>query len=151
LRNSGLLDELNYQVKDLKKPIMGVCLGAQLFTNNSEEGKEAGLGWLDAETIKFALDKETYRLPHMGWNYLTVKADHPLLEGLKDHSRFYFVHNYYLKPSTEKLVLTSSLYGHEFASGLCRDNIVGFQFHPEKSHKFGMKIISNFLKWRLYD
>ena len=148
LKSTGFLDELNADVIVRKKPIMGVCLGAQLFTKRSDEGEEPGLGWLDADTVKFDLDNKSLKIPHMGWNTITKQAEHPLLEGLDDSSHFYFVHKYYMKPSNNSLQLTSTTYEKPFSSALYDENIVGVQFHPEKSLKYGITLMSNFLNWR---
>ena len=147
LRNSGLLEKLEYLTLEKKMPTLGICLGAQLMTLNSSEGVENGLGWLNAETVKFNLNSTEYKLPHMGWNEIKTIGKHPIFDGLDNESRFYFVHSYFMQSNDTQQILARTKFGIEFDSGLCDKNIVALQFHPEKSHKFGMKVISNFLNW----
>lgn len=147
LKDSGLIPAIEEQIFNKGKKIMGICLGAQLFTKGSEEGKLDGLGWLDAQTKKFVFENKAIKIPHMGWNTINIVKDHPLLQGLDESSRFYFVHSYYIEAINPEQELTSSSYGHEFSSSLSKSNIAGFQFHPEKSHKFGLRLMSNFLNW----
>jgi len=141
-----LVDSLNVQVTQRKKPILGLCLGMQLFTRGSEEGRLRGLGWLDAETVrfKFGAADPHLKIPHMGWNTLHIKRSHPLLTDLVTEARFYFVHSYYVVCSNNDNVLATTCYGYDFPSMVAQDNILGAQFHPEKSHKFGMKLLKNF-------
>ncbi|RYY40077.1 MAG: imidazole glycerol phosphate synthase subunit HisH [Chitinophagaceae bacterium] len=124
-----------------KVPVLGICLGAQLLTRGSEEGTEPGLGWVDADTLRFQV--EGLPVPHMGWSDVTF-GDHPLFRDMYPEPRFYFVHSYYLKPAQPSGALCRAEYGQPFAAGIVRDNIFGVQFHPEKSHKFGMKLLQNF-------
>ena len=142
LKLKDLLDEL---VLEKKIPILGICLGMQLLTNSSEEGKLPGLGWIEAETKTFDLPKE-FKIPHMGWNYVKENSKSKLTTGLKKDSRFYFVHSYYVDTKNSKESSMKTLHYQEFDSAIERDNIYGVQFHPEKSHKFGMRILSNFSK-----
>ncbi|MFD0964606.1 imidazole glycerol phosphate synthase subunit HisH [Pseudofulvibacter geojedonensis] len=147
LRNTGLLDTLNKRVLEDKVPVLGICLGAQLMCKKSEEGKEIGLGWFDAEVRKFNFPKEsTFKVPHIGWNYTDIAKDSKLFTDMYEDPRFYFVHSYYMKASEKKDILTETAYDFTFTSSLERENIVGVQFHPEKSHKFGMKLLENFVK-----
>ncbi len=147
LKASACFDILTRKALDEKVPILGICLGAQLLTNGSEEGTEKGLGWIDAETIGFQADKfeESLPVPHMGWSEVSF-SDHPLFYGMYDTPRFYFVHSFILQPKHESDVMCTSTYGYSFASGIARHNIYGVQFHPEKSHKFGLKLLDNFSK-----
>ncbi|MEN6327034.1 MAG: imidazole glycerol phosphate synthase subunit HisH [Syntrophomonas sp.] len=143
----GLFKVLNEQVKEKGIPILGICLGIQLFTKRSEEGIKSGLGWLDAETVKFRFNQNTsLKTPHMGWNELDIKNDEGILHDLPEYSRFYFVHSYHLKGIKEENVIASSQYGYEFTAAVHQDNIWGTQFHPEKSHKFGLKLLKNFVE-----
>jgi glutamine amidotransferase len=130
-----------------KTAILGICLGAQLMTKKSEEGKIAGLGWFDAEVKRFSFtnEKKNLRIPHMGWNYVTIKKETKLTKDLPECPKYYFVHSYYLHPNNPDDILMTSNYGTDFVSALNHDNIYAVQFHPEKSHKYGLKIFQNFL------
>ena len=147
LHRIGIIPTLNEQVLEKKVPILGICLGMHLFSNKSEEGNTPGLGWIDAETIKFNfnLAESPLRVPHMGWNTIEVQQEGSILDNIYDESRFYFVHSYHVRCQSSACVLATTDYGIEFHSAIIKDNIVGTQFHPEKSHKFGMKLLSNFL------
>jgi imidazole glycerol-phosphate synthase subunit HisH len=146
LSSRGIIDILNQRVLGEKVPILGICLGIQLFTKRSDEGRLPGLGWIDAETVAFAknIDVSRYTIPHMGWNTVCVKKDHPVVANAEVDLRFYFVHSYFLKCENDSDVLCTTDYGIEFVSAIARGNIVGVQFHPEKSHKFGMGLLKNF-------
>lgn len=146
LHKSGLINILNKKVIQEKTPLLGICLGAQMLGNKSEEGTEKGLGWIDMDVVKFDsnLLDSNLKVPHMNWNEINIKRQSPLLNDLDNESRFYFVHSYHMKPHLDKDVLCTSNYGYEFVSGVNKDNIYGVQFHPEKSHKFGMKLLENF-------
>ncbi|MCO6432176.1 MAG: imidazole glycerol phosphate synthase subunit HisH [Deltaproteobacteria bacterium] len=144
----GLLDLLNRKVVEERAPLLGICLGMQLLGNSSEEGVLPGLGWIDAKTIKFphtTPEGEKLRIPHMGWNYAVAKKEDKLFSEMYEQPRFYFVHSYHVVCSDDADVLTESEYGIRFHSALSRGNIWGTQFHPEKSHKYGMKLIYNFV------
>ncbi len=146
LRESGILPILNKRVLIDKVPLLGICLGMQLLTNKSEEGIEEGLGWIDAETIKFRFPSDSdLNVPHMGWNYIYVKKKSDLIDS-KSKSKFYFVHSYFVKCKNEQDVLATCKYGSEFTCMVQKDNIMGAQFHPEKSHKFGMELFEKFSK-----
>ena len=139
----GLYEVLNEQIIVKKKPILGVCLGMQLFMNKSDEGKEKGFGWINGEVKKFPKIKYL-KVPHMGWNKVFFERKSKLTKDLKNDSRFYFVHSYFVKPKDKKVSILSTIYPSKFSSAIEKDNIFGVQFHPEKSHKFGMKIFKNF-------
>ena len=148
LRERGLISILNSKVLRDKTPILGLCLGMQLFTHRSEEGKMPGLGWLDAETIRFKFQPlDAYlKIPHMGWNTIQICQPNPIFVDMNNDVRFYFVHSYHVVCSDEHMVLAKTHYGYEFASVVGKENIVGTQFHPEKSHRFGMKLLTNFVE-----
>jgi glutamine amidotransferase len=150
LRASGMADALNYAVIGRLTPILGICLGAQLLTRRSDEGQLPGLGWFDAETVAFDRPKLTQgeRIPHMGWTDLEVPRPHPLLTDLPEAPRFYFVHSFHLQCRHGEEVIATAHHGYSFAAGIARGHIVGVQFHPEKSHKFGMKVLDNFALWQ---
>jgi glutamine amidotransferase len=146
LANLNLLDVLNKKVQNEKVPTLGLCLGLQLFSTASEEGNLPGLGWIDmrSERFKFKDGNAHLKIPHMGWNTIEISGPHPLLEGLDNESRFYFVHSYHQITANPELVLARTEYGYPFASILGRENVMGVQFHPEKSHRFGMQLLKNF-------
>jgi glutamine amidotransferase len=146
LEKSGLIPLLNRKVLEEKTPVLGVCLGMQLLTKKSEEGVKNGLGWIDAETIKFDFNPlQKLKIPHMGWNYIKVNKANPLIDN-ENKSRFYFVHSYYVKCFDETQSVATSNYGIDFTCMVNKGNIYGAQFHPEKSLKFGMKLLENFTK-----
>ncbi|MFN0076451.1 MAG: imidazole glycerol phosphate synthase subunit HisH [Prosthecobacter sp.] len=149
LRERGLEAPLNEAVLKRGVPILGICLGIQLFTRRSEEGKMAGLGWIAADTIRFRFDTEAkqsaLKVPHMGWDNIEPTREDRLLKNLPPEPRFYFVHSYHLACDDASEVLTWTEYGHRFASSVQRGNIWGTQFHPEKSHKFGFALLQNFV------
>jgi glutamine amidotransferase len=149
LKASDYFELLNHRVLEEKVPVLGICLGAQLLTEHSEEGDAEGLGWIKGRTVKFdpqQLDTQL-KIPHMGWCDVTIKKDHPLTEGLEEmEPRFYFVHSYHILCDRQEDVLLTGRHGHEFVAGVAHDNILGVQFHPEKSHKFGMHLLKNFIQ-----
>jgi len=145
--NDGTLKEiLNYKVKEQFTPILGICLGMQLLGNSSEEGKEEGLKWINAVTKKFNFEDTSLKIPHMGWNYVSKTKDHPLLNDMENDTRFYFVHSYCVHCANKTDELLSCHYGVDFTCAVLHDNIMGVQFHPEKSHRYGMQIFKNFAK-----
>ena len=150
LRDQGYFDALNQRVLQDRTPILGICLGMQLFSARSEEGREPGLGWLDADTIRFRFGPEETRLkiPHMGWSAVCVRKPSSLFSNPDPESRFYFVHSYHVVCRNPDDVLTTTSHGVEFTSAVCRGNILGTQFHPEKSHRFGIELFRHFMDWR---
>jgi glutamine amidotransferase len=145
LRRQGFTSALEEPVLGRRVPLLGICVGAQLLTKGSEEGNEPGLGWVDAVTRRFPVfDDHSCKVPHMGWNVAEPAVDHKLFAGLDSRPRFYFVHSYYMQVTKSDSVLCSTKHGVEFSSGIYRDNIAGIQFHPEKSHRFGMQLLKNF-------
>lgn len=145
LNASGLVPLLEDRVRE-GVPVLGICLGMQLMTRRSEEGKLPGLGWVKADTRRFAFDAGTgLRVPHMGWNEVSFRSGAPLGRELNEHARFYFVHSYHVvldRPAEDFTCHTT--YGYEFVSGFQVGNVLGVQFHPEKSHRFGMQLYRNF-------
>lgn len=144
INDSGIRQVLDKKVLEEKTPVLGICLGMQLLTNSSEEGKIPGLGWIDAKTLKFSFDDNQLKVPHIGWNKVIRTQPNKLTESFDDEYRFYFVHSYYVLCNKEENVILATQYGLRFHSAIHRDNIYGTQFHPEKSHKYGMQLLRNF-------
>lgn len=144
LKETGLSEILDQLVLTKKVPIMGICLGMQLMTKYSTEGNVEGLGWIDAETSRFNFENKNLKIPHMGWNQLNIKKNTTMSNSITLDDLFYFVHSYFVSCNQEKDVLFQSNYGNSFVSGFEKDNIVGVQFHPEKSHRSGIRLIQNF-------
>ena len=146
LADLGLVDLLNDLVLDRKVPTLGVCLGMQLMARTSEEGAQAGLGWLDAEVRRFAFEPGVrLPVPHMGWSELSLTRPSPLLATDGEPLRFYFSHAYHLVCHDQGDVAATAKYGYPFAAAVHRGNILGTQFHPEKSHVFGMDVYRRFM------
>lgn len=139
-----LVSPLTQRVLKDKVPLLGICLGMQLLTNHSEEGNINGLGFIDAKTTKLS-NESSLKIPHMGWNKISVLKDSHLFKK-GEINRFYFVHSYFVTCNDKSDILTTTNYGKEFCSGFSRKNIFGFQFHPEKSHKFGFRLMERFAK-----
>tara|TARA_A100000171_G_scaffold51162_1_gene64608 strand:- start:12050 stop:12667 length:618 start_codon:yes stop_codon:yes gene_type:complete len=141
----NLLDEL---VLEKQLPTLGICVGMQILSNGSEEGKLNGLGWIPGVVRKF--DKELLahkpKLPHLGWNSVKIKRESPILNGVDTEHGFYFIHTYYFETENDENILTTSNYGIEFCSSVVKNNIFGTQFHPEKSHYNGVSLLNNFAK-----
>jgi len=145
LQELNLIEILNKKVIRDKTSILGICLGMQLFTKTSEEGSKPGLGWVDANTVKFNVGKDpSFKIPHMGWDTLDIKKTHFLMQNTDSNAMYYFVHSFHVVCNRSDDVLSTSHYGYHFVSSLAKDNITGVQFHPEKSHKYGMKLLENF-------
>jgi glutamine amidotransferase len=148
LRETGLISLLNEKVISARTPTLGVCLGMQLMTKVSEEGELPGLGWINAETIRFRFDpKQTgLKVPHMGWNTVNVRREGTLFTEMHPNPRFYFVHSFHVIAHNPEDIVATTDYGYEFVSVLQQGHIMAAQFHPEKSHKFGMKLYRNFVE-----
>jgi glutamine amidotransferase len=147
LSERGLLPVLTEKVCVEKIPLLGICLGMQLLTTRSDEGKLPGLGWISAETRRFEFPIESgLKIPHMGWNTIKVEKDSSLLCGCEGEQRFYFVHSFHVVCNNNEDVLSTTSYGGDFVSAVARENIYGVQFHPEKSHRFGMGLMKNFVE-----
>jgi glutamine amidotransferase len=149
LQMSGNFEKI-IQFANSGKKLIGICAGAQLLFERSEEGKLPGLGWIKGTVTRFNFSdiKSNVRLniPHMGWNVINPKIYKNLFLGLEDEARFYFIHSYHVNCSNASDVLATANYGHEFTCSVRHDNIWGVQFHPEKSHQFGIQVFKNFLK-----
>ena len=143
--SAGLREVLNHKTLIEGVPLLGVCLGMQLLTKGSEEGRLPGLGWIPGKTKRFPKESGL-KVPHMGWNVVTPNSPNPLTRDLGEASRFYFVHSYFVHVENPEHSLLTACYGVTFDAGISRDNIFGLQFHPEKSHRFGMRILSNFAR-----
>lgn len=143
--SSILRDLLEHKANAEKIPILGVCLGMQLLTKSSEEGELPGLGWIDAKTIRFP-KQDGLKVPHMGWNVASPARKSPLTVEVSKEPRYYFVHSFCVHVEDAEHSIMRTDYGLEFDSAIARDNIYGVQFHPEKSHRFGMQILRNFTK-----
>ncbi len=146
LGERGLIEALNNAVIDGKTPILGICLGMQLFTKSSEEGNCEGLCWIDAKTVRFNFEKAEKRLkiPHIGWNSLDFSKENQLYDGVSENPSFYFVHSYYVSSDDDSVVIATTKYGATFVSSVVKNNIFATQFHPEKSHDDGLKLLKNF-------
>ena len=148
LNQSGLRDKLDTLVLQKQIPVIGVCVGMQMMANRSDEGELEGLGWIDADVKRFDVTsfiQETH-LPHMGWNDVTPVKESPLFSGLERDARFYFLHSYYFAHKKEEHVLAQTDYSGLFTSAAYRGNVYGVQFHPEKSHHCGVRLLKNFAK-----
>ena len=142
---SGLRELVTKKVLGEKTPVLGICVGLQMLMESSEEGVEPGLGWIKGKTIKFKKEKlGDLKIPHMGWTNVQIVKDTLLTQQLGDEPRFYFVHSYYVQPEEQSDIMLTATYGYEFTAAINHENIFGAQFHPEKSHKYGMKILENF-------
>ncbi|SMC79081.1 imidazole glycerol phosphate synthase subunit HisH [Pedobacter nyackensis] len=144
----GFRSVLNQKALEDKIPVLGICLGMQLLTRKSEEGELAGLGWIPADTLKFSFKREeNLKVPHMGWNRVYEVNSSRIIQNMPEEPRFYFVHSYFVRADKDDNVLMRTHFGHDFDAVITNgSNIFGAQFHPEKSHKFGMKLFENFAK-----
>jgi glutamine amidotransferase len=148
LEKYNLIPILTKKVLAEKVPILGICLGMQLFTIRSEEGNAEGLGWIDAETKQFEFERNNIKLkiPHMGWNSIDIRRNSALLKDVPRNSTFYFVHSYHVCCNGTNSVVATTNYGYDFTSVIEKENVFGTQFHPEKSHKSGVRILKNFVE-----
>jgi glutamine amidotransferase len=149
LADRGLIEVMNDAVLGRKVPMLGICLGLQLMSRRSEEGVLPGLGWLAADTVRFAFPPEAsgLRVPHMGWNTVARTADTFLSDGMVPDARFYFVHSYHVRCDDRADVALTAAYGGDVVAAAVKGNIAGTQFHPEKSHKFGLALLRSFMEW----
>lgn len=151
LESTGLIDVLIRKAKS-GIPFLGICLGAQLLTKSSDEGKCNGLGLLEAKCTKFEIDNQLWKVPHMGWSEVKIIKKHPVLDFTvlaDEFPRFYFAHSYHFRTERKSIEAGETEYGYVFPSILASDNVLAVQFHPEKSHKFGMKLLENFGQWEI--
>ena len=147
LRDRGLIDVLNYMVLSKGIPVLGICLGMQLFANYSEEGNASGLGWVNAEVrrLRPVNNDHRWKIPHMGWNSINKKNESCLISQVKTDDKYYFVHSYQMICKNNSDVIATTNYKDEFVSVVQKGNIYGTQFHPEKSHEAGLLILKNFV------
>ena len=146
---SGLNESLNEFVLEKKKPILGICVGMQLFAKTGYESQETkGFGWINAEVRKINNMKKKLKLPHMGWNEIEFKKDCFLFSNIKNKSHVYFLHSYEFMTKQKDFIVATTNYGNSIEASVVKENIAGIQFHPEKSQGNGLVILENFLKWR---
>ncbi len=145
LKKAPFFDALHEKVLNEKVPVLGICVGSQMLMENSEEGNETGLGWIKGKVVRFKKDElpADHKIPHMSWSEVHPKGNQPLYQGI-DEPRFYFVHSFHIQPADPGDITATADYGHPFTASVGHGNIQGVQFHPEKSHKFGMQLYSNF-------
>ena len=148
LRVAGMLSAINDLAHNNQINLLGICLGMQLLCRNSEEGNEAGLSLIDAEVRRLNAqgDNGFVKVPHMGWNTVTVVKENPVLHAYHKPPRFYFVHSYCVVPHDSSIAIGTTNYGGEFCSAISQGNVFGVQFHPEKSHTFGLDLIKRFVE-----
>ena len=145
LKDNGFV-ELLENFKKTGKPIIGICVGAQMMCSFSEEGTQKGLNWFKAKVIKFEFnDNSNFRIPHMGWNQIEIVRNHKIVENIDSLNRFYFLHSYYINLYDQNEAVADTYYGNSFNSIIQKENIIGIQFHPEKSHKYGIKLFENII------
>lgn len=141
----GFKDFLREEILDKNKPILGICLGMHMLCSKSEEGNSRGLEFINSNVIKFRKSNENrIKIPNMGWSKIRIKKKNRLIS--EDQKKFYFVHSYYVESMEPDLTIATAEHGHEFCAAFQKDNIYGVQFHPEKSHQFGLSLLKNFVK-----
>ena len=144
LNASGLRPALEQKALVEKIPVLGICVGLQMYMQSSEEGSEPGLGWIPGKTIRFQPGQmqANQKIPNMGWLEIKIEKQSRLTEQL-DESRFYFAHSFHVQPANDEDILITAEYGYSFTAGIEKGNLAGVQFHPEKSHRFGMQLLKN--------
>ena len=149
LRDRKMRDVLDAKVLEAKVPLLGICLGAQLICRKSEEGSEPGLAWVQADVVKFdqANLSEWDRIPNMGWHNVDYQSSEQLFAGYEDDPRFYFVHSYHIVCDSDVDVIATAVHGRPFPAAVKNANVIGVQFHPEKSHRYGLQLFQNFLNY----
>ena len=146
LKNANLIELLYDNVIEKKKPILGICLGMQLMAKFSKEGNTNGLGWVDCEISNFKVNNSLrFKIPHMGWNQISIKKESQLMRNIPENSEFYFVHSFHIKNGKQEDILNETHYEYNFTSTIEKNNIFGVQYHPEKSHTVGLKVLENFV------
>lgn len=145
LEEANLIEIIKNEAKE-GKPILGICLGMQLLGRGSEEGVRKGLDLISFDCVRFRFDDSSLKIPHMGWDVVNIKKEHRLVSNLDGLQRYYFVHSYHVRCDSEDDILMTCDYGYEFACAVAKNNIAGVQFHPEKSHDYGMALLNNFVK-----
>ena len=146
LKESGLIRILNKKALEDKIPVLGICVGMQLLFSNSEEGELPGLGWVEGKVVKFKTDLlNGLKVPHMGWTEVKLNKSSSLFMDMYEEPRFYFVHSYYPEVNNPEDALLFGDYGYPFVAAVEHENIIGVQFHPEKSHKYGLRLFENFV------
>ena len=144
----GMIDALTEAIKKRGRPFLGVCVGMQLLAEEGQEnGSHVGLGWIPGRVIGLKTHDKSLKVPHMGWNELKVVSTHPILNGIPNDGHVYFVHSYQMQCTDLKNIIAKTDYGSEISAVVGLDNIVGTQFHPEKSQKNGLHILHNFIHW----
>lgn len=147
LQEGGWIDLLNHKALVDKVPVLGICLGMQLMAYSSQEGDLDGLGWIQGEAVKFSFGSNSFKVPHMGWNDVKIERSTQIIDAaFADDLRYYFVHSYYMKMENDSDEILSCDYGINFTCGFEKENLIGVQFHPEKSHKYGLHLIKNFVE-----
>ena len=143
LKKTDFFEMLSFKVTKERIPTLGVCVGMQIMGSESEEGNEKGLGWIPGSVLSLNNFSNKLRIPHMGWNTVRISPNAKLFKDIED-PQFYFLHSYFFKPLDKKFTISKTEYGIEFSSAIQNDNILATQFHPEKSHKWGIKLLENF-------
>lgn len=142
----GMVEELQTQVLKNKKPFLGICVGMQLLADfGFEYGKHSGLGFVAGDVVEVNNQNNTLKVPHIGWNNISIKKPHPVLNGIKDGEHFYFVHSFYFIPKNQNEIIATVNYGSELAAIISKENIIATQFHPEKSSDAGLQLLKNFI------
>lgn len=147
LARLDLLEKLHDSVLVRQKPVLGICLGMEIMAGKSEEASGAGLGWLDADAVRLSVPSGgRFKVPHMGWNQITITKNSRLMSSIPEESEFYFAHSYYVELRDRSDILSQTEYGSTFTSSFEKQNIFGVQFHPEKSHDAGAQLLKNFVQ-----